>query len=65
MCCFLRLFVGKLSDRRFLDDMAQLLKTGSAWDYRAAALYVLQSLAPLMPGDEWQKTDEELKSLSQ
>jgi predicted nucleotidyltransferase component of viral defense system len=55
----------KLSDRRFLDDMAPLLTTVSSWDYRAAARYVLQSLAPLMPGEVWQKTDEQLKSLSQ
>lgn len=55
----------KLNDRRFLDDMAPLISTGSSWDHRAAARYVLQSLAPLMPGDSWQKTNEQLKSLLQ
>lgn len=54
----------KLSDRRFLDDMAPLLTTGTNWDYRAAAQYVLQSLAPLMPGDAWVRTEERLKDLS-
>jgi predicted nucleotidyltransferase component of viral defense system len=53
----------KLIDRRFLDDMAPLLTTGSSWDYRAAARYVLQVLAPLMPGDAWLKTDEHLQAL--
>lgn len=55
----------KLSDRRFLDDMAPLLTTGGSWDHRSAALYVLQTLAPLMPGDAWQKTEERLKELIQ
>lgn len=54
----------KLSDRRFLDDMAPLLTTGTTWDYRSAALYVLQSLAPLMPGDAWVKTGDRLSDLS-
>ena len=48
----------KLNDRRFLDDMAPLLTTGSSWDYRAAGRYVLQTLAPLMPGDAWAKSGE-------
>ncbi len=43
----------KLSDKRFLDDIAPLLTTGSSWDYQAAARYILQILAPLMPGDAW------------
>lgn len=50
----------KLNDRRFLDDMAPLLITGINWDYRASVRYVLQSLAPFMPGDEWQKTNEQM-----
>ena len=54
----------KLSDRRFLDDITPLLTTGANWDYRAAARYVLQSLAPLMPGDEWQKTNEQMALLN-
>jgi predicted nucleotidyltransferase component of viral defense system len=54
----------KLTDRRFLDDMAPLLITGTNWDYRASARYVLQSLAPLIPGDEWQKTNEQMALLN-
>ena len=50
----------KLDDSRFLDDISPLLTTGSSWDPRAAARYVLDSLAPLMPGDAWQKTKEKM-----
>jgi predicted nucleotidyltransferase component of viral defense system len=53
----------KLNDRRFFDDMAPLLTTGASWDSRAAARYVLQTLAPLMPGDSWQNTEELLRGL--
>jgi predicted nucleotidyltransferase component of viral defense system len=53
----------KLRDRRFLDDMAPLLSTGSSWDHRAAAQYVLLTLAPLIPGDKWQKTEETLREI--
>jgi predicted nucleotidyltransferase component of viral defense system len=50
----------KLEDSRFLDDISPLLTTGSSWDSSAAARYVLDSLAPLMPGDAWQKTKEKM-----
>jgi hypothetical protein len=30
------------------------MKSNVAWNCKAAALYVLKSLAPLMPGDAWQ-----------
>jgi predicted nucleotidyltransferase component of viral defense system len=50
----------KLDDSRFLDDISPLLTTGSSWDSRAAARYVLDSLVPLMPGDAWQKTKEKM-----
>ncbi|MGB7510437.1 MAG: nucleotidyl transferase AbiEii/AbiGii toxin family protein [Pelodictyon phaeoclathratiforme] len=50
----------KLDDSRFLDDISPLLTTGSSWDSMAAARYVLDSLAPLMPGDAWQKTKEKM-----
>ncbi len=50
----------KLDDSRFLDDISPLLTTGSSWDSKAAARYVLDSLAPLMPGDAWQKTKEKM-----
>ena len=36
----------KLDDSRFLDDISPLLTTGSSWDSRAAARYVLDSLVP-------------------
>ncbi len=54
---------GKLNDRRFLDDIGPLLTAATAWDYRTAALYVLKELAPLMPGDPWVKTEEQMLSL--
>ena len=50
----------KLEDSRFLEDISPLLTTGRSWDSRAAARYVLDSLAPLMPGDAWQKTKEKM-----
>ena len=53
----------KLNDRRFLDDMAPLLKTGLSWDSKAAAQYVLQALAPLIPGGAWQKSEEQMMLL--
>jgi len=55
----------KLSDRRFLDDIAPLLTTGTAWDHQAAARYVLQSLAPLIRGDAWANSEELLTALRQ
>jgi len=55
---------GKLNDRRFLDDIGPLLTTGSFWDYRAAGRYVLQTLAPLMPGEAWVKTEEQMQTLN-
>jgi len=50
----------KLDDSRFLEDISPLLTTGRSWDSKAAARYVLDSLAPLMPGDAWQKTKEKM-----
>ena len=50
----------KLDDSRFLDDISPLLTTGRSWDPKAAAQYVLDSLAPLIPGDAWQKTKEKI-----
>jgi len=40
----------KLDDSRFLGDISPLLTTGNSWDSRAAARYVLDSLAPLIDG---------------
>lgn len=51
---------GKLSDRRFVEDMAPLLTTGASWNYLEAAQYVFKSLAILMPGDAWVKTNEKM-----
>ena len=50
----------KLNDQRFLDDIRPLLTQGSAWNYTAAARYVLQDLAPLIPGDTWVKTYKQM-----
>ncbi|MBM3161881.1 MAG: nucleotidyl transferase AbiEii/AbiGii toxin family protein [Chlorobi bacterium] len=50
----------KLDDPRFLDDMAPLLTSSTSWDSKAAGLYVLEVLSPLMPGEGWQKTKEKL-----
>ena len=50
----------KLDDSRFLDDISPLLTIGRSWDPKAAAQYVLDSLAPLIPGDAWQKTKEKI-----
>jgi predicted nucleotidyltransferase component of viral defense system len=55
----------KLSDRRFLNDLAPLLTTGTAWDHQSAARYVLQSLAPLIRGDAWANSEELLAALRQ
>lgn len=53
----------KLNDKRFLDDMGPLLTFGSSWDHKEAARYVLQRLAPLLPGDEWIKTNSKMVDL--
>ena len=53
----------KLNDRRFLDDMTPLLKAGVPWEADAAARYVLQSLAPLIQGEPWQKSEEQMMNL--
>lgn len=50
----------KLKDQRILDDMRPLLTTGASWDYRGAKRYVLHTLAPLMPEDEWLQTNKQL-----
>ncbi len=50
----------KLDDPSFLDDMAPLLTSSTSWDSKAAGLYVLEVLSPLMPGEAWQKTKEKL-----
>ena len=53
----------KLNDRRFLDDMTPLLKAGVPWNADGAARYVLQSLAPLIQGEPWQKSEDEIAVL--
>lgn len=53
----------KLNDQRFLDDMGPLLTFGSSWDHKEASRYVLQRLAPLLPGDVWIKTNSKMVDL--
>lgn len=55
----------KLDDSRFLGDMEPLLTSSTSWDPKAAGMYVLEVLAPLMPGKAWQKTEEKLKVLKE
>ncbi len=50
----------KLDDQRFFDEMAPLLTSSTSWDVKAAGLYVLEVLAPLMPGPAWLQTKEKL-----
>lgn len=44
---------GKLSDPRFLDDIAPLLAPGSPWDVEDAARYARDELLVRLPGDVW------------
>ena len=55
----------KLDDSRFLGDMDPLLTSSISWDPKAAGIYVLEVLAPLMSGEAWQKTEEKLKVLKE
>ena len=55
----------KLDDSRFLGDMEPLLTSSTSWNPKAAGMYVLEVLAPLMPGEAWQKTKEKLKVLKE
>ena len=53
----------KLDDPRFLGDIGPLLTSTTEWDVKSAGIYVLEVLAPLIPGEEWQKTQEKLTVL--
>jgi len=53
----------KLDDLRFIDDMKPLLTASTSWTAKSAGLYIFEVLAPLMPGDPWQKTEENLTIL--
>jgi predicted nucleotidyltransferase component of viral defense system len=55
--------IEKLDDPRFLADMGPLLTSMTEWDAKSAGIYVLEVLAPLMPGEAWQKTQEKLTAL--
>jgi len=44
---------GKLSDPRFLNDIAPLLAPGCQWDVDDAARYAREELLPRMPGEPW------------
>jgi predicted nucleotidyltransferase component of viral defense system len=53
----------KLSDPRFLEDVAPLLASGSPWDVEDAARYARAELLVRLPGDAWrgeaQETEQE------
>lgn len=53
----------KLSDPRFLEDVAPLLAPGSPWDIEDAARYARAELLVRLPGDAWrgeaQETEQE------
>jgi len=53
----------KIEDSRFLSDIEPLLTTPVSWEPLSAATYVLDVLAPLMPGEMWRKTPEKLTVL--
>ena len=55
----------KLDDSRFLDDMNPLLIGSTSWNPKAAGIYVFEVLAPLIPEEAWQKTEEKLKELKE
>ena len=55
----------KLDDSRFLEDMGPLLTSKTSWNPKAAGIYVLEVLSPLMPGEAWKQTDEKLKDLKE
>jgi predicted nucleotidyltransferase component of viral defense system len=53
----------KLDDPRFLGDIGPLLTSTTEWAAMSAGIYVLEVLAPLIPGEAWQKTQEKLTAL--
>ncbi|HWQ25693.1 MAG TPA: nucleotidyl transferase AbiEii/AbiGii toxin family protein [Chlorobaculum sp.] len=53
----------KLDDLRFIDDMKPLLTASISWTAKSAGLYVLDVLAPLLPGEAWQNKQEKLTIL--
>ncbi len=55
----------KLDDSRFLEDMGPLLTSTTSWNPKAAGMYVLEVLSPLMSGEAWKQTDEKLKDLKE
>ena len=55
----------KLDDSRFHEDMVPLLTSTTSWNPKAAGIYVLEVLSPLMPGEAWKQTEEKLKDLKQ
>jgi hypothetical protein len=44
----------KLADPGFADDVRPLLIPDTAFDFQAAADYLLNQLLPMLPGDPWQ-----------
>ncbi|WP_416145966.1 nucleotidyl transferase AbiEii/AbiGii toxin family protein [Prosthecochloris sp. SCSIO W1101] len=55
----------KLDDPRFHEDMGPLLTSTTSWKPKAAGMYVLEVLSPLMLGEAWKKTEEKLKNLKE
>ncbi|MEI8032990.1 MAG: nucleotidyl transferase AbiEii/AbiGii toxin family protein [Chlorobiaceae bacterium] len=55
--------IEKLDDPRFLGDIEPLLTSSTGWDAKSAGIYVLEVLAPLLPGEGWQNTQEKLTLL--
>nr|WP_232319815.1 nucleotidyl transferase AbiEii/AbiGii toxin family protein [Prosthecochloris sp. HL-130-GSB] len=55
----------KLDDSRFLEDMGPLLTMTTSWNPKAAGIYVLEVLSPLMPGGAWKQTEAKLKDLKE
>ena len=51
---FERNLLAKLNDPGFLEDVGPLLIDTSAYDVHRAAEFVLERLAPLIPGEPWQ-----------
>jgi len=45
--------------------MGPLLTSTTSWNPKAAGIYVLKVLSPLMPGEAWKQTDEKLKDLKE
>ena len=43
----------KLNDRRFLEDLGPLLRSGVSWDVEEAGRMIMETLISRIPGDPW------------